>query len=321
MRMVPAVILSMLAVAPALAARPAKAASSPRPTPPQAECTDDNPARGETRFAGQITGGPTGSLIEVTSGSETLLVIYNNSVPVCQGGRPAAVNALGLHENVVVYGPTKKKGKSLQMTASRILVAGESRVELQSGSQMYANNGAARVETPPSGQSNLQTGTIAARDDWQGSSQGASQGPSGSANSGGSVGYGSAAGQDDWQANGKGSSKSQNGGGISCNALQFSVSSQDVATGMGKGRVSSGGITCRMAVDQTAMQLVEYAVTGRRLGNVTLNWQGQLSAALTNADVSSVQFTTDSGNEVVEVTFAYQRAEIMHVGSGTRVTF
>ena len=236
---------------------------------------------------------------------------------VCLNGQIASANALSLHATVVVYGPIKKKGKSMQMTATKILVAGSPRVAMQTNAALYSNNSMSKGQSLSAGQSNSSNGSVAATDAWNADSQGGSN----TTITGSSGGSGLTTSQDNWQASNTGSSKSQNSGGISCNALQFDVSSQDAATGMGKGRFTASAITCRMQVGQPAMQPMEYAATCRRLGNVVLNWQGQISAALMNAVVSSVQFTSDSGNQVVDVTFAFQRAEITHLGSGTRVTF
>lgn len=66
---------------------------------------------------------------------------------------------------------------------------------------------------------------------------------------------------------------------------------------------------------------MEDALTDRHLASVTLNWQGQLEASLSNADISSIQFTSDNGTPVAEITFSYQKAEIAYLPSGTRVTF
>lgn len=321
MRKVSATILSLLACAacaPAWAARPARAASSALPAPAQSECAAGNANRGEGKFTGQISGGPTGTLIEVTSGKDTLVVVYNDSVLICEGGELSSARALALGATVVAYGRFEKKGKSPQMIATKILVA---------GSPAGANNGAmtqgnwdrsrsnAGSDSPPA------SGSVTARDDWQGGSQGSSN----SGNSGASQGSGSAAGQDDWQSgptgatNGKGNS--QNSTTISCTALLFSITSREDATGKAAGRPSTSGITCRMPVGQQAMQLTQDALDGRHTSAVKLDSQNQLEATLNNVEISSVQFTTDGGSQVVDVTFIAQKVEITHVPSGARVTF
>lgn len=124
MRKMPAAILSLLAFAPVFAALPAKATSSALPTPAQADCAAVNPSKGEEKFTGKSSGGPTGTLIEVTSSNQTVLVRYSNSVLVCEGGQSASVNVLTRGANVVVYGPMKREGKVLKMTAAKILFAG-----------------------------------------------------------------------------------------------------------------------------------------------------------------------------------------------------
>lgn len=315
MRKSSAIVLSLLALAMILVAMPAQA---------QSECANDNTPKGQGKFTGQITGGPTGSLIEVTSGNDSILVTYNNSVLVCQGGRPASANALALHATVVAYGPVKKKGKTLQMTATRILVAEAARPVAMSNDQ-YSSAGSLRAAEGnsqsnsggPSSSASTGSGSIGARDNWQN--------PSGGNAGGQSTGYvqgaGSTGAADSWTAGQQGESKSQSSNEISCNAIQFSVSTTDAATGKAMGRVSSSGIICKIPVDKQALEFVEFAATGRRLANTTLNWQNQLSVALTDPEVSSVLFTWDGTSQVAEVTFAYRRAEATYRPSGTHVTF
>jgi len=110
-------------------------------------------------------------------------------------------------------------------------------------------------------------------------------------------------------------------GAISCNSLEFGVSVKDVATSRASGRSPVTGITCRMPANQTAMELTENALSGKRMGDVTLNSQNLLVATLTNAGLASVVFTAEGGAQVVDVTFDYERAEVEHVPSGMRVTF
>ena len=106
-------------------------------------------------------------------------------------------------------------------------------------------------------------------------------------------------------------------GTIACSALEFSVSVRDQVTGKATGRASTTPIVCRKAADQAAVQLLEEAVTARRIPNLTLSWQNQIAVKLTEAEVTSVQFKVDNGAEVVEVTFAYQKVEVEHTPSGT----
>jgi type VI protein secretion system component Hcp len=108
-------------------------------------------------------------------------------------------------------------------------------------------------------------------------------------------------------------------GTIACSALEFSVSVRDAATGRPMGRASTSPIVCRKPADQVAVQLTEEAVTGRRIANITLN-QNQVVIRLADAEVTNVQFKADNnGAQIVEATFAYQKAEIEHPASGTRV--
>ena len=317
-------ILSLATAGAFLAAMPAHA---------QSECAVDNPAQGQEKITGQITGGPTGSLIEVTSESGSILVDYNSSVLVCQGGQPASASVLALHATVVAYGPVKKKGKTLQMTATKILVAEPSRVAMQPSAQIYGSSAA--------------KGGVSAQDDWN--SPQASTQPSGgnggqataiamqqtagsdrfgagtrviASNGGGSEG-GNVVGQSDGLDSTGGSKVAgENQNVISCNAIQFSVgSSRDSATGMASGKTTTSGITCKIPVDKQALEFVEFAASNRRLATTTLNWQNQLTVVLTNPEVSNVLFTWDGTAQVVEVTFNYQRSEVTYTPSGTRVTF
>lgn len=332
----------LLAFAPVFLAHPALAA------PQTPECAAVNPTNGEGKFTGQISGSPNGSIFDVTSGAQSVTVLYNNSVLVCQGGQPASVNSLVLGANVVVYGPIRKKGKAYQMTATKILVAGPPVGALRSGNPENFNNSAAgRVAPPPANNFNPSMnppagtvytgqnrgGSTTATDDWNsptgGSAQGGNQQAGGSQQGGGYAqggGYSQVgstiSGQDSWSAgDSKGRVGSQNT--ISCNALEFSMKGgTDAATGKAMGRASASGITCKRPVDQLALQLFQDDATGRRLGNVTLNWQNQLEVLLTNAEVSTMQFAPDTGGQqVVEITFAYQRAEVVYLPSNTRVTF
>lgn len=112
-----------------------------------------------------------------------------------------------------------------------------------------------------------------------------------------------------------------NGGSVAvtCNSLLFNVSSPaDSATGHATGRISVSAITCVRAVDQVAVGYVEDAMT-HKLVNVTLNWGGQITAALSNAEVSSVQFTMMNNAEVAQIAFNFQRMELTHTGSNTKV--
>jgi len=111
-------------------------------------------------------------------------------------------------------------------------------------------------------------------------------------------------------------------GSISCSSLEFGVSApKDEATGRAAGRSSITSITCRMPVSQAAMVMTEDAITGRRIGDVTLDSQNQLVVTLTNAGIASVVFTAENGAQVVDVSFDYERAEVQHVPSGMRVSF
>ena len=287
----PAALLSFFFFVLLFAAAPSKAASA------QADCAAVNPSNGEQKFTGHISAGPSGNEMEVTSGDEIVLVRYNNSVAVCQGGRNVSLNALARGANVVVYGALKRIGKTAEMDAARILVAGSSQSD--------------RPPSQPvrfSGSDVAQGTSKAAVDDWNAGASGNAPPVSGSRGGQG--------------VDSMGGSKTPNGSAISCNALIFNVNSRrDGATGQASGRSSTSGITCTRSVDQLALQFTQDAMSARRLQNVKLSWQNQLKVVLSDAEISGVQFTSDNGSQVVEITFAYQRAEIVHVPSGTKVLF
>lgn len=85
------------------------------------------------------------------------------------------------------------------------------------------------------------------------------------------------------------------------------------------GRAWTSPVVCRKAADQLAVELVEQALTARRIASLTLSWQNQISVKLTDAEVTSVEFKADNGAEIVEVFFACQKVELEHTPSGTRL--
>jgi hypothetical protein len=104
---------------------------------------------------------------------------------------------------------------------------------------------------------------------------------------------------------------------ISCNSLLFTVSSPTSAGGAA-GRPNISALTCVRGVDQVAVEDVENATTHKAL-NVTLTWSNQITAVLTNAEVSSVQFTTINNQEVAEIAYNFQRMELSHTPSNTHI--
>lgn len=93
-------------------------------TPAQSACGSPNVAKGEGKFTGQISSTPDGSSMEVTYGDQTVLVHYNNSASVCEGGQPASISALTRGASVSVFGPVRHNGKNMEIDAARIFVAG-----------------------------------------------------------------------------------------------------------------------------------------------------------------------------------------------------
>jgi len=90
----------------------------------QSDCTALNPAKGEGKFTGQISTPPDGSSMTVTYADQSVLVHYNNSLTVCQGGQPASLDALKQGASVSVFGPLRHNGKNMEIDAARIFVAG-----------------------------------------------------------------------------------------------------------------------------------------------------------------------------------------------------
>jgi type VI protein secretion system component Hcp len=308
MRKTRAGIVCLLACAAAFTARPAKAGSNAVPAAAQAQCAAFGPAKGEGKFTGQISSVTNGGAMEVISGNQSLQVHYNNSVEVCEAGRPASVNALARGANVVVYGPMTRNGNVLEMTATKILITGLPQVGMRGNEPINASNaGATPAGARPINNSNVamtngsQGSGTTARDDW---------------NSGAGAG-GATGGQATGGA--QGNQNSSNATRIACSGLQFTVGSSRSASRMGAGRTSISGVICKMAVDQLAVQLMQDAMTAKRLQSLTLSCQNELEVSLTDAEVSQVEFTWDNAAEIAEVTFAAQKVEVVHPGSGTRV--
>jgi hypothetical protein len=263
--------------------------------PPQADCAAVNPSSGEQKFTGRISAGPNGNEMEVTSGDEMVLVRYNGSVAVCQGGRSASLNALTRGASVVVYGTLRRVGRTSEMDAARILVAGPSPSDRPPTQPVHLSGSDIGRATSKAGVDNWTAGGNAPPSSGSAGSQGVDS---------------------------MGGSKGQSGNTISCSALLFNVNSgRDAATGKASGRSSASGITCKRSVDQLALQLAQDAMNARRLQNVRLSWQNQLELVLNDAEISTVQFTSDNGSQVVEITFSCQRAEVVHVPSGTKILF
>ncbi|HEX2663281.1 MAG TPA: hypothetical protein VHM93_10665 [Candidatus Acidoferrum sp.] len=117
MRKVPAALLASLFLTPLFAGTAVR-------TPAQSACAALNAAKGEGKFTGQISTPPDGSSMQVTYGDQSVLVHYNNSVTVCQGGQPASLNAVTRGASVSVFGPVRRNGQSMEIDAARIFVAG-----------------------------------------------------------------------------------------------------------------------------------------------------------------------------------------------------
>ena len=280
----------------------AEAGGHSLPPKQQNECSVINGSKGEGKFTGQISGA-NNSLIEVTSGSETAVVHYNEGgVQVCEGGIAAPTNRLVQGASVTVFGPMKRKGKGFEMTATKIVIAGPP-AGTTFGNVSMASQGSVRPINGSVANSAVENGGVrlasngGATDAWN-------SGAAGNAPSGGAQG-----------------NQNPNGMRIACTALKFTASAERAGTGKGIGRTSVSGITCRMPVDQVGMQLLQDALSDRRMSSVVLSLQNELEASLTNAETSDVTFTEENGTEVVEATFTAQRVEVTHRPSGSKASF
>jgi len=295
-----------------LALSAANAGARAVPARQQNECAAVNPNKGEGKFTGQITG-VNNSLIQIASGNETAVVHYDaGGVQVCEGGVAAPTNRLQPGASITVYGPMKRKGKGLEMTATKIVIAGPP-PGLKMGNASAADQGGMRpinssVANSAVAYGGAKTGT-AATDAWQ------NPGPATTEGSGGANSVASSGGAGTPQGK-----QNSNAARIDCLALKFSASSQRSATGMAAGRTSISGVTCKMSVNQMAMELMQDALTARRLPSVMLSFQNELEVSLSDAEVSEVLFTWENGVEVVEATFSAQRIEVTHRPSGTHAS-
>jgi len=120
MRQSPAAILALWFFTLLLAASPVAAQA-------QSDCSALNTLKGEGKFTGQISTDPDGSSMQVSYSNQSVLVHYNSSVTVCQGGQPASVSALVRGASVSVFGPMRRNGTSIEIDAARIFVAGRAR--------------------------------------------------------------------------------------------------------------------------------------------------------------------------------------------------
>jgi len=107
---------------------------------------------------------------------------------------------------------------------------------------------------------------------------------------------------------------------LACNSLQFSV----VATSRGPGispRRQPGTITCITSVNETALKFVNDAREERRYATARLVWlrtnsnAGFLDATITNAVISSIEITEESGLPVEEITLSFERVDFQFEGS------
>jgi len=256
-------------------------------------CTSYKPPKGAGKFTGRIQALTGGTSFDVTSGNETAVVTYSNSTTFCQGGQPASAEALRPGLNVVAYGETNRVGKTYRVAATMIVVEGSA----ASAPRMTSNS--APSNDPGSNSNSMQNPVTPPQNnsDSFGRSQTTSgAGPLGQQNRGGS--------------------------GISCESMTFNVpGAGSIGPGMGRpgGRTQVDGITCVMPVNQESLQLIDDAITGKRMASAILTWQNVISVTLTNAFVSSVQFTADGSQPVARVTFLFTKMDLQGPG-GTRIT-
>lgn len=120
MKKVPAAVLASLSFTFLFAATASEARA-------QSDCSAMNVAKGEGKFTGQISSQPDGSSIQVSYGSQTVLVRYTSATTVCQGGQPVSADVLAQGASVSAFGPMRRNGGSIEIDAARIFVAGPPR--------------------------------------------------------------------------------------------------------------------------------------------------------------------------------------------------
>ena len=112
-------------------ARPSRAAS-PVGASAQGECTRANAARGEGKFAGQISRTPAANTFEVVAGQQSVTITYGSAVLVCENGQPGSPSALVAGATVVVIGPIRSQGGDrYELSATKILVTGTPRANMR----------------------------------------------------------------------------------------------------------------------------------------------------------------------------------------------
>jgi len=107
---------------------------------------------------------------------------------------------------------------------------------------------------------------------------------------------------------------------LSCNSLQFSVAASTRPTGISP-RNQPGTITCITNFTETALKYVNDAREDRRFATARLVWTransnaGFLSATISNAVISSIEVTEESGLPVEEITLSFERVDFQFEGS------
>lgn len=102
-------------------------ASTAIETRAQSVCSAMNAAKGEGKFTGQVSSQPDGSSMQVSYGSQTVLVRYTSATTVCQGGQVTSADALAQGASVSAFGPMLRNGRNIEIDAARIFIAGPPR--------------------------------------------------------------------------------------------------------------------------------------------------------------------------------------------------
>lgn len=277
-------IAGLLAFSALVSARPAAAQKKLNVQP---ACASVEPGKGEGKFTGQVYSAQPGSF-QVASGKEMAAVSYNNSLLVCESGQISSPESLIPGATVEVIGSMAKKGNNYQFAATKVLVTA-------------AAPNAPRAASSDSMLQNNVTGSSA-----RGTAQGGGNAGSPSPQAGviGSSARGGAVTSSDT---------------VACNSLQFEVTGASTATGSGAQKTTTTPFTCRRNIDQESMAFLQDAMSGRRLANITLSWQGSLVVTMVNAEVSTVTFTPDNTGQIVEIGFTAEKWEINHLSSGSKV--
>ncbi len=298
----------------AVSARPLD--STPRNLPPLSPqqqmggsvCASSKPPNGAGKFTGRIQSAPAGTSFEVNSGKETAVITLTGSTTICQGGQSVSAEALVPGLTLTVYGEMNRVANTYRMAAALILLEGRAALAPRTTSNPPktnpSTNSGSAPPNDPSPNMNPAQNTPNPASPPQNSSDSTARLQTGSGDLN------------------KQNSQGRGGSTISCESMRFNIPGGAGGPGLGRapGRLQVDGITCIRPVDQQSMQLVDDGTKGERMATVTLTWQNVIVATLTNAFVSSVQFTSSGSQPVAEIAFNFTRIELQSGAGGVRIS-